>query len=375
MKAKIVIHRIMNFIIGFLLLLVIVIFGYDMYLKTFFSKPLQLDKEGKLYYVEYQKDYNSPLVTLPVKLIKPVKNAGCSCFSAGNGEKQFLTARNYDLAHLDSDGNPTGLNVVLKCTPEGKYQSLNVADAAWISSVGIPYYAESLSNGKVDQVFLALLPYMCMDGINEKGLSVSILSLDIKEGESPVYQTQEGREGVLITVLMRKLLDECASVEEAVQLAESYNVVNTLGNDFHLFVTDASGASAVFEWRFDEFVVTETDIVTNFYVAFDDAEDCYWNGQLKERFLPPESNEAGYRFGYGHGYERFKVMMKKKKSMKEESAWTEEEIKETLRGVAQEYTGELTSLTQYSAIYDHAVPGLTLWVYPDYENVYRFDLR
>ena len=72
-----------------------------------------------------------------------------------------------------------------------------------------------------------------------------------------------------------------------------------------MFVTDDSGSSAVLEWRNNTFIVTYTDMITNFYVAFDDAEDCYLDGGLKEKFIAPAENPFNYRFGYGHGYERF----------------------------------------------------------------------
>lgn len=39
-----------------------------------------------------------------------------------------------------------------------------------------------------------------------------------------------------------------------------------------------------------------------------------------------------------------------------------------------EYTGELTSLTQYSVIYHNEDPGFDVWVYPDYSVSYHFDL-
>ena len=47
---------------------------------------------------------------------------------------------------------------------------------------------------------------------------------------------------------------------------------------------------------------------------------------------------------------------------------------EILKAVSQEYTGEMTSLTQYSAVYNNARPGMDIYIYPDYTESYHFDL-
>ena len=80
-----------------------------------------------------------------------------------------------------------------------------------------------------------------MDGINEKGLSVSILALDVKEGEQAVHQSVEGKKTILYEELLRYILDSCATVKEAEELAGEYNIHNIIGNDYHLFVTDENG--------------------------------------------------------------------------------------------------------------------------------------
>lgn len=355
--------------------LLLAAFAIVLRLKANFTGLERVDGKGMLYSVEYTGNYYSPLVTLPFKLMKPVKSAGCSCFFAENADGQYLTGRNYDLAHLDKSGNTTGLNVVLKCSPEGKYSSVGIADAAWFSQLGVDYYTGALDDGDTSTLFVSLLPYLCMDGVNEKGLSAAILALDVKEGEHAVYQSREGRKQVPLPMLMRFMLDSCATVEEAEKLADEYDAVNISGGDFHLFVTDASGKSAVFEWRNDTLTVTYTDIVTNFYVSADDAEDCYYGDDLKEKYVPPAENPRNYRFGYGHGYERFKTIMSAAKEHSEggKTVMSTQECADTLQAVSQEYTGELTSLTQYSAVYNNSEPGVDIWVYPDYSRSYHFE--
>ena len=121
----------------------------------------QLDEEGYLYYAEYEGDYYNPLISAPCRLIQ---NPGCSAFLVKDEYRKIVTCRNYDLSHADDDNKSTGLNVVLRLNPEGKYRSINVADAAWITYLNLPYYNGALSNGKTTKLPLAFLPYLCMDG-------------------------------------------------------------------------------------------------------------------------------------------------------------------------------------------------------------------
>ena len=350
--------------------------GLGKHLEKYTSKPVRIDKEGKLYFIDYFGNYDSTLIKLPIKLVKPVRKVGCSCIYTKDKEGYTYTGRNFDLPHFDKEGHKTGLNVVIRCTPQKGYSSIAIADAADVSVLGVPYYSGSLDNPKIDKRYLALLPYICMDGVNEKGLFVTVLALDVKAGEHPVYQNRKGKEKVIISVLLRKILDNCATIEEAVSFADEFNLINTLGYDFHLFISDPIGNSCVLEWRYDVMTVTYTDLATNFYVSSDDAEDCYLKGELKEKFVVPE-DPMGYRFGYGHGYERFKTLMRltKENKVNGETVMGVEQVMKALEAVSQDYTGELTSMTQYSAVYNNQEQKIDVCLYPDYLHKYSFKLK
>ncbi len=358
-----------------LFLLVLFVVGIYLYLKSFYSKPTKIDDRGRLYYIDYTGDYYSKFVTFPFGKLKPVISSGCSAFYTENVDGGYDTARNYDLAHVTQDGNVTGLNVIVKCTPKGKYRSIGIADYAMFSYLKMDYTEASFDDQKLTDVLLSLAPYICVDGINEKGVVCTIHALDLKDGETSVNQKEAGKDSVIITELLRLILDNCASVDEAVALANNKNLINTFNADFHMFVTDAAGKSAVLEWRYNKLEVTYTDIITNFYVESDDAEDCYIDGELKEKYVPPVTNNKNYKFGYGHGYERFKTIMSTKESFESEgrSVMDNYDMMSLLQDVSQEYTGELTSLTQYSVIYHNSNPSMDICVYPDYTKTYNFN--
>lgn len=340
------------------------------------SSIQRIDKDGTLYKMEYTADSGALTTRLPVKILRLIKSGGCSAFSVKNTEGHTLVGRNYDLAHLDKDKKPTGLNVVFTLNPKGKYRSINIADAAWISWLGLPYQKGALDNGKTVLSPLLIVPYLTMDGMNEKGLSASILALDIKTNEKPVFQREKGKKPVLLTELLRIFLDSASDIKEAEKIAKEYNLVNTFGNDYHIFLADRSGASAVFEWRYNSFKTVSTDAATNFYTGFEDAEDCYLDGKLKEKFNGPDETRKKYSYGYGHGFKRFGKIVKKLDEYREDAekaaVMNEAEVRAILSDVSQNYSGELTSLTQYSVIYDHEALTATINASRDYSKKYIF---
>jgi len=356
------------------------------YSKLLINKKMQkgieslkrLDDKGQLYYMDYTGNYYG-LVGLPIKALSLVKKGGCSAFITKNPEGQCITCRNYDLAHMDDDGNCYGVDVIMHTHPAGKYRSIAGVDAVWLKYLGVKTKPGCIDDGESKLTSLVFLPYLCMDGMNEKGFSASILALDVKPGESPVRQNVAGKKKVILTVLLRYMLDSCANVEQAVAMAKSYNVVNTFGFDYHLFVSDASGKAAALEWRRNEFRAIRTDALTNCYVCEDDAEDCYYSTGLKEKWIAPDFEMAReYHFGYGHGYERLKTLIKTLSNKvnhdaeKYETCMTKDEARELLSKVAQDYNGMLTGFTQYSAIYNNSTLEVSYWLQQDYSKEYKF---
>jgi len=228
----------------------------------------RVDTEGMLYSIEYTAEYHSLESQALFAALRMFRKVGCSAFTTSDENGDVLTCRNYDYPHLDEEGNPTRLNVVVRCTPENGYRSIGITDALIFNEIGCQYQPGSLDDGETDISLMMLLPWLCMDGINEKGLSVSILYVPGKTGETPVNQNEDGLEKVLVTQLLRMMLDSCANVEEAIKLAGNVNLVNLLGHDYHLFVTDKTGHSVVLEWRYQILTVVETDAVTNFYQSY-----------------------------------------------------------------------------------------------------------
>ena len=339
---------------------------------------VRLDEDGYLYYLDFAKDYYSDEILHALDESGVTKPA-CSAFFTHTLEGDPLTCRNYDEPHRVSaeDHTITGLNVVVHCAPPGKYESIAVADAIYcdknnpLLTRGGPD-SEGFSADMVDTI-----PYQCMDGMNEKGLSVAVLMVDIKEGGEPARMAAGS------SIMLRHLIDNCANVDEAIAYVNTSDLKPADWQNCHFFVTDADGNSVVIESRNTEMSVVKADVVTNFYVGSDDASDSYRNGELREEAvkLVDENGEPRYQFGYGHGYHRFTTLASQIEMHRDMNSdtyltkMTEPEALVMLQSVAQnEQTKAVgTSFTQFSCMYRNAAKTVSVWPFQNWQTAYTFN--
>ncbi len=88
-----------------------------------------------------------------------------------------------------------------------------------------------------------LAPYICMDGINEKGLTIAVLEVKTK-----ATKQSTGKKPLVTTVMIRAVLDKCATVEEALELMKSYDMHDLLFVNYHYQICDKSGKSVIVEY-------------------------------------------------------------------------------------------------------------------------------
>lgn len=338
----------------------------------------RLDEDGYFYYLDYDKDYYSDEVMQKLEASGALKPA-CSAFSTFTLEGEHLCCHNYDMMHRVSkeDRTPTGLNVVLHCAPQGKYESIAVGDAFYCDTNNPLIARGGPDMDGFEASMVDTIPYECLDGVNEMGLAACILRVDIKEGEQPSNMIAGS------SIMLRYLLDNCATVDEAIAYVNTSDLKPSDWQDCHIFVTDATGGSAVLESRNGEVKAVDTDVVTNFYVGYDDIADSYRNGKLRELAvkLVDEDGEQRYHFGYGHGYHRF-VSLASQLEMRRNTdsdeyctRMTESEALVMLQSVVQnEHTVAAgTSYTQFSTIYNNATRTLTVWSFQDWKTPYVFN--
>lgn len=173
-------------------------------------------------------------------------NFGCATFSCTNPEGEVLFGRNFDYPDTDT--------AVIYTDPKDGYASYALADLTVLGLGGTDIDPESA----VGRAYMLATPYMCLDGVNEAGLAVGILELEINE-----LHQDNGKPDLLIYCAIRALLDKCATVDEAVSLLESYDIHSSLDVSYHLQIVDKSGRSVVVEWLDGQMAVNEINAATN----------------------------------------------------------------------------------------------------------------
>ena len=147
------------------------------------------------------------------------------------------------------------------------------------------------------------------DGMNEKGLVANLLWLV----ESKYPQPSAGKPSMAISVWAQYVLDNYATVNEAVDALQSepFEVVtaNVPGEDrlatVHLAISDATGDSAIFEWINGKEVIhhgRQYQVMTN-SPTFDQqlALNTYWQG-IGGTVMLPGTNRSADRFARASFY-------------------------------------------------------------------------
>lgn len=279
------------------------------------------------------------LPLLPVKIEAP--SFGCTAFTLTDADGDVHMGRNYDFKNNTSA-------MLVYCAPKNGYRS--VATAA-LDNVSANAPDEST------KMKLASLtaPYICLDGLNEKGVSIAVLTLD----SDPVHQNT-GKPAIATTLAIRLVLDRAASTEEAVELLRGYDMFASSGRDYHFYITDASGDGRVLEYDCNDparpLTVTPSRSVTNFFVMY------------KDNVLPNQRNGV-----YGHGRERYdaieEILDANAGSIDREIAW------QALQAASQAPNPkDVTSNTQWSILYDNTALTAEAVIRRDWNTKTSYDL-
>ncbi|MBO2517170.1 MAG: hypothetical protein CW338_07875, partial [Clostridiales bacterium] len=180
---------------------------------------------------------------------------GCSAFTLTASDGKVYMGRNYDFK-FDSSA------MQVYCHPKDGYASVSYA---------------ALDNLKVedplssDAARIACLaaPFVCLDGMNEKGVAIAILTLP----SEPTKQNT-GKPVIPTATVTRLVLDKAATTQEAIALIAQYDMYCSNGRDYHYYITDASGDGCIVEFDCDRedrpMVVTPIRTITNYFGMYED---------------------------------------------------------------------------------------------------------
>lgn len=180
----------------------------------------------------------------------------CSAFTANTAEGSRLMGRNFDYKESPC--------LVLWTHPENGYRSIN--------TLTVNFMLYGVKHLRLDKqrrpLRLMGSPYVCMDGMNEKGLAIAILEIKAE----PTKQNT-GKVPVIPPVIVRAVLDKCANVDEAVEQFYKYDMNDLIGVNYHYFIADASGNGAIVEYVDNSINViryaagSENQVLTNYFLS------------------------------------------------------------------------------------------------------------
>lgn len=248
---------------------------------------------------------------------------GCAAFAAVTPEGDHLFGRNFDLFETDT--------LLIHSHPAGAYESIGIAD---LGVFGVGQTAAISPDSALGKLIMVITPYAIVDGMNERGVGAGILQLNLEETHQ-----DNGKPDLLIFCAVRGILDTCASVDEALEFLDSYDIQSGLEADYQLFITDTSGKYVVVCWLGGEMTVTEYPCCTNSVIA------------------------PGEYYGMGDPDDRLDTI---EICLGSDMAVTEEEAMEILYMVHNE------DLTEWSCVYNLDDFTVSICLDSDYENIYTF---
>lgn len=262
----------------------------------------------------------------------------CTTFNCVTRSGDTLFARNFDYK-----SSPCFL---VRTSPKNGYQSVSMLHGNTMLYGN--KYASLNSDKNADRLLLA--PYVCMDGMNEKGLCIAVLEINAKS-----TRQRRGKKEITTTTIIRAVLDKCATVEEAVELFSKYDICDSLLYNYHYQIVDQSGKSVVIEYVNNEMRVIYPESVFQYAMNFFLSED------------GDNSNPMGYD-------RRDKV----EEALKLTSGCMDEDLAmKLLKSCTLNYRYKnifWRIITVWSCVYNPSKKNLQICVNMDYKNAYRYDL-
>jgi len=159
----------------------------------------------------------------------------CSIFSTPT-DNGVVIGRNWDNQNV-------GSIIVSYYKPDNGYSSVSFLRAI---DMGFPLNVDLVKMAKTPLgEKLLVAPFYAYDGMNEHGLCAMVTGIN-----SVKVSPEKGKESIFIGYIIRKLLDNSKTVDEAVKLVENYIPFDITPSEIncHFLVSDANGKSVILEY-------------------------------------------------------------------------------------------------------------------------------
>ena len=257
-----------------------------------------------------------------------LEGAGCSTIQLASSNGGFLFGRNFDWKRCNA--------LILITQPDEGYSSISTVNTDFIKiAAGAMLLPE--------KVLLKAAVYAPLDGMNEKGLCVSVNMIQ----DADTINQDTGKAGLTTTTAIRVLLDKAANTDEAIALLSEYDFHASFNYMVHFAICDAKGKAVAVEYIDGKMSVIETPILTNFYLT-----------QGKK-----------YGIGTAQSHERFNVLEKSVGQISDKSG-----IAKILESVSKHNYNEFES-TEWSVVFDQENLTATYYHREHYEKKWEYSLK
>ena len=263
-----------------------------------------------------------------------IEGAGCSTIQLPLADDGYCFGRNFDWNRCNA--------LILITYPTDGYASISTVNTDFIKAgAGTPFLPE--------EMLLRAAVYAPLDGMNEKGLCVSVNMIQ----DSETINQNTVKPGLTTTTAIRLLLDKAGTTQEAIKLLEQYDLHASFGYMVHFAITDASGKAVAVEYINNKMMVIETPILTNFYLA------------------------EGEKYGIGtkQSHERFNVLKKNVEHISNQKLFANEEsVAKILESVSKHNYNEFES-TEWSVVFNQKNLTATYYHRERYGKSWSFSLN
>ena len=256
---------------------------------------------------------------------------GCSTLSVAGQEGGYLFGRNFDWENCNA--------MIVSSKPENGYASVSTVNTDFIQAGGLD------TSRLPDQIQAIVGLYAPLDGMNEKGLAVSVNMIQ----DSDTISQDTGKPDITTTTAVRLLLDRAATVQEATELLNQYDLHASMGMMVHFAIADAEGNSVTVEYVENEMSVVETSVVTNFYLT------------------------EGEKYGIGteQSHKRYNTLLD---TLHVKTIMAETDVRDALDSVSKHNFGEFES-TEWSIVMNQQTKDLVYFHRENYEHGYRITVE
>jgi hypothetical protein len=211
-----------------------------------------------LYTMTYAGEYRPRGTAMPLEnslaRAETAPTWACSLFTVLLDENNLLYGRNFDWQFSPA--------LLLFTTPPEGYSSVSMVDIEYLGFDRNT--ADDITTLPFEgQMNLLDAPYLPFDGMNEYGLAIGMAAVPSGDMQPDTNKETIGSLGII-----REMLDHARTVDEAVEIMQSYNIDFEGGPPIHYLMADATGKSVLVEYFNGEMYILENEgpwhLATNF---------------------------------------------------------------------------------------------------------------